>query len=188
MLGADIQRGILETDHAAHGRIIDDAAKTLFEHYLGLVLHAVENPAHIRLEHQVEACIVLFDQRREHAFGAGIVEGDVQLAIGVHGKFNHGDDVGFAGHVDDDGGRGAAIGSDLGNHVVQLALTAGSSHDLRAALGQDDSGRATNAGTGAGDQRDFAFELTGVGKGHGKLRLCAAQGGMLALWSTGYGA
>lgn len=102
-------------------------------------------------------------QRREHAFGAGIVEGDVQLAVGVHGKLDHGNDVGFAGHVDHDGGSDTALGGDLGYHLVQLALATGSGDDPGAALRQDNRGRTADARTGAGDQCDFAFELAGSG-------------------------
>ena len=102
-------------------------------------------------------------QRREHAFGAGIVEGDVQLAVGVHGKLDHGNDVGFAGHVDHDGGSDTALGGDLGYHLVQLTLAAGSGTDLCSSLSQDNGSRTADARAGAGDQRDFALELAGSG-------------------------
>ncbi len=162
MFRADIQRCVFETDHTAHRRIVDDTAVALLQHHFRFVLHAVEDAADVRFEHHVEAFAVLFDQRRKHALGAGVVERDVELAVRIHREFHHRGDVFFLRHIDDDRLRFTARGRDRGDHFVQSALTTRCSDNLRAALCEDDGRCLADSRTRARDEGDLAFQLTAV--------------------------
>ena len=164
VLARDIHRRILEADQPAHRCVVDDAARTLPQHDLSGVLHRVEHAAHVRFEHPVEPLGILLEQRREHAFRAGVVERDVEASVGRYREIEQLAQIVFVRDIRDGGLRFAAGSHDFVDQSIG-GLAPRGDDDLGAAPREFDRGRAANAGAGARDHCDAAVEL-------GRFRVC----------------
>ena len=166
VLARGVEREIGGATLAHRGGDIDDAAGALRLHYPQFVLQAQKGAKHIGVEYRSVALRRLRGERSGLAFGARVVDGDIQTTKASDRLVDQAANVVFMTHV----------GSDehgLGSHAVQLGfegpalglVTAGD-EDRGAFPGEGERGGATDAGQGAGDQDD--------GSTHSNERPCLA--------------
>src|SRR4029077_19714767 len=80
MLAADIDRGPRRTLVPVGRGDVDDAAAALSLHDAHFVLHAQDHAEYIRVERRGHAFRGLFRDRADLAFGAGVVDRDIETA------------------------------------------------------------------------------------------------------------
>jgi hypothetical protein len=117
---------------------------------------------------EVELLVKMFwrhDLERREFIDAGVVDQDVELAIGRLRLGEQALDVLGLEHVGLDGGCFAPFFSNATDHGVGPGLGAGKVHDHRRSLGGQMLGdRGPNSLRGASDDGDFAFKFLGHGK------------------------
>ena len=90
---------------------------------------------------------------------SSVVEEQVDLAVGLGGLLDGGDDGVVVAHVAGDEGRLAARFVDLGDDRFPLGDAPGHQDDLRAFGGEEPPGLGADAAVSACDHRHFAVEL-----------------------------
>src|SRR6266699_4888073 len=88
---------------------------------------------------------------------AGVVDGDIEPAVGLNRAPDEALDRGGIGHIRLDRYRLTPVGLDRFNVVCQLLLTAGGQHHGCTGLYKQVCCRRADALTGARDERHFAF-------------------------------
>ena len=159
MFGGGVDAAAGAADVAHLGRDVDDAAADFVGcHALGDGLCGEEGGAEVEVDDGVEV-FVLDVEEVGVAGGSGVVDGDVQGAVGCDGRA-HGGEVGDV-HL---GGFGAAAGSaDGGGGLFDLGRGSGGEDDVGAGLGEGGGAGEADAAAGAGDEGAFAVEAEGGG-------------------------
>ena len=91
---------------------------------------------------------------------AGIVEGDIEAAIGVDGQCNQGLGIFLRAHVARECNRAAAGGLDLGDEACEFGFAPRADHHLRAFGGEQLGGGSADARACAGDDGYFVLKTS----------------------------
>ena len=155
---ADIDRGARRTFVPVGRGNVDDAAAALRLHDAQFVLHAQDRAEHIGVERRCIAFGGLLGDRARLAFGAGVVDRDIEPAEACDGLVDQIAHVVFVAHVGvDELGLDPRLRSSASECLAGLSRRAGNDH-LGALLGKGKGGGAADAGQCAGDQYDGAAD------------------------------
>ncbi len=124
------------------------------------MLHAQDHAENIGVERRGIACRGLVGDRANLAFGAGIVDRDIETAKPCDGLVDQGADVILLADVGvDELGLRTERAQLLSERLAGLIASTGNDH-LRALLGKGECGGAPDAAQGAGDQDDWVAHST----------------------------
>src|SRR4029453_1731199 len=162
VLGGGVGGLLGDADDAGAGGGVDDCAATVGEHERDLVLEADEDAARVDRHELVPVALGGVDDGGVALFDAGVVEGDVEPAVGRHDLVEGSLDGVPVGDVELDRQGGAAVGLDsfcdrVGSGRVKVGYG-----DRRASSGEGFCGGLTNAACGAGDEGDLAVNVWSV--------------------------
>jgi len=116
------------------------------------MLQAEHDAQHIGLERVGIGFDRRLGQRTGLAFGAGIVDGDIEPAEAGHGLVDQGADIRLVADIGpDELGLGAELAQLLGQRQTGRLAPRGDD-ELRAVLGESQGSGAADTGQGAGDQ------------------------------------
>src|SRR5437763_14620451 len=121
-----------DPNYACDRRTVYDGAATCLQHLGNLVLHGKPDAFDIDVHHRVEVSFGLIDKRRLHvAFNAGVVEGDIKTAAGLHSMLYQRLDLSRNQHIgplEAGGSTGLTDYCDCFLATLDVAIT---DHDLR---------------------------------------------------------
>ncbi len=157
MLAGDVEGGVGPADAAEGGGEVDDAAAFLRGHDAELVLHAEEDAEDVGVEDGGVGLGGLVGDGAGFAFGAGVVDGDVEAAEALDGAVDEAADVVLAADVGGDEFGVGAEGADFVGERAALFLAAAGDDDLRAGTGEGERGGAADASECAGDEDDLGI-------------------------------
>ena len=156
MFGGDINSGLGRTDMAKGAGGIDDGSPAAFKHGSDFVLHRIEYAPNIDVEDLFVSVLRDLAQGSSR-FHAGIVERDIEAAIGLYREVNGGLHVGIFGKVGFAEGRGAAKFRDLGDDVRAFFFPPSGQDNFGARFCKGDGGCLADARRTAGNQDDLIF-------------------------------
>ena len=120
-----------------------------------------EHALHIHPHHRIEHRLVVFRGRGDVAFDAGVVVEAVDRSVRIERCLHIGLHIGGFGHVGSDEQRLAALLADDAGGAFAAGRITIHHHDPGSVAREADSGGASDAIAGAGDQRDLALEVHG---------------------------
>jgi hypothetical protein len=148
-----------ETEKRIHRTDIDDRpAIAGGQHRSCFMLHAQEASAQIGVDGDVPSVIRNFRDRRNDAFGAGIVDGDVKAAMGLHGVGDHALHVFGPRDVCADVARRSALRLYVSRQRGDLVLPSCGKDHRSAALNKEFRRGPADAAAGASDDGDLSFK------------------------------
>src|SRR5712664_4155912 len=157
MFAPDIDRGTGGTLMTVRRGDVDDAAALLRRHHAQLMFQAEQHAEHIGVEGGGVAFGGLIDDQAPLALGTRIVDGGVDPAEASYGLIDQVAHLVFVTDVGlDECGFGAQAAK-LGLESLAFGLPAAGDDEAGAVLGEGDSGGATYACEGSGDQNDWFF-------------------------------
>ena len=152
MLAGGVERGARRAALTHGRRQIDDAAKTLRLHHPQLVLHAEQHAEHIGIEGSGVTVRALLGHRAGSAFGAGIVDGDVEAAEPGDGFVDQVLHVAFVADVGANEFGFRAKPAKFADQRLAGIIAAAGNHDIGTFMGEGERGGAADPGQRAGDQ------------------------------------
>jgi hypothetical protein len=161
VLGGVIRGTARQSDEPAERGAVDDGAAALRAHLTQLVLHAGPDAALVDRGDAVEVLGRLFGGVRRRDHDAGVVEGHVEPAEGVHRAVDEGGDLGLVGHVAGDAERLMTGGGQLVGGGAEPVLVDVGEHDSGAGCGEGLGGVTPHARAGAGDDGDLVAKVVG---------------------------
>jgi len=128
---------------------------TLGEELVDLVFHVHEHAFQVNVDIEVEILNAAIGRGGCFTLDTGIIKGDIELSVGVHGTFDQSDNIGFNGNI-------AALKNSFttgGNNsldgcLASLFINIGD-HNLGASLGKYFCRRCANTTGCTGYQGDF---------------------------------
>jgi hypothetical protein len=150
-----------QADEAAERRAVHDHAAALGAHVAQFVFHAGPNAAQVDGVDPIEALGRLVRCIARRRLDAGIVVGHVEPAEGGDRPLDHRGDLVLVRHVASHGQELATGVFKASGGCIQSRTGNIGQHDGSTGIEKRLRGREADAGAGAGDERNLAFEVIG---------------------------
>jgi hypothetical protein len=157
VFGGDIESGSGHADESGDAAGVDDRTAATFQHRGDLVFHAGDDTPDVGVENfAVVGFGGLGDGARD--LDPGIVEGNVEAAVGGDGLLDEGLDLRFLRGIRGKEGGLSAGGFDFCHDGLAFGLATPAHDDFGSGLAESEGAGFADAAGGSGDEDDFVFK------------------------------
>jgi hypothetical protein len=142
-----------------NGRIVDDGAAMMLEHFLDFELHAVPDAREVHGNHTVPRLVRVVSHRCKVTFDASVVERDAETAVCAHCGIDEMFHVGDVRHVRAHEHRFATTTSEPLDHPGTRFLVDIAHDEPRTGACERLARGPADAGPSTGDKRNFSPQL-----------------------------